>query len=55
MDYVSPKRWDLPTSLHGAKTQKKNIITILTAVKTSNLIYFDQIFKFFNKIKQTPE
>jgi hypothetical protein len=24
-------------------------------VKTSNLIYFDQIFKFFNKIKQTPE
>jgi hypothetical protein len=25
------------TSLHGATTQKKNIIIILTAVKTSNL------------------
>jgi hypothetical protein len=34
--YVSPKRWHLPTSVHGAKTQKKNII-ILTTVKTSNI------------------
>jgi hypothetical protein len=34
-DNVSPKRWHLPTSLHDAKTQK-NIIVILTAVKTSN-------------------
>jgi hypothetical protein len=24
--YVPPKRWHLPTSLHGAKTQKNNII-----------------------------
>jgi hypothetical protein len=34
--YVSPKRWHLPTSLHGAKTQNNNII-ILTAGKTTNL------------------
>jgi hypothetical protein len=34
--YVSPKLWHLPTSLHGAKTQNNNIV-ILTAVKTSNL------------------
>jgi hypothetical protein len=32
--YVSLKRWHLPASLHGAKTQK---INILTALKTSNL------------------
>jgi hypothetical protein len=32
--YVSPKRWHLPTSLHGAKTQKNIIIT---AVKISDL------------------
>jgi hypothetical protein len=32
---VSPKRWHLPTRLHGAKTQKNTIIVIiLTAVKT---------------------
>jgi hypothetical protein len=37
--YVYPKRWHLPTSLHDAKTNK-NIIIILTAVKTSNLAYF---------------
>jgi hypothetical protein len=30
---VSVKCWHLPTSLHGAKTQKKNI-NILTAVET---------------------
>jgi hypothetical protein len=36
--YDSPKR-HLPTSLHGAKTQKNIIIIIiLTAVKTSNFI-----------------
>jgi hypothetical protein len=29
-------RWQLPMSLHGAKTQKINII-ILTALKTSGL------------------
>jgi hypothetical protein len=34
--YASPKRWHLPMSLHGAKTQ--NNIIILTAVKTSNRI-----------------
>jgi hypothetical protein len=33
--YVSPKRWHLPASLHGAKSQ--NNIIILTAVKTSNI------------------
>jgi hypothetical protein len=35
--YVSPKRWHLPTGLHGAKTQKDIIIIsniIITAVKT---------------------
>jgi hypothetical protein len=30
--YVSSKHWHLPTSLHGAETEK--IIIILTAVKT---------------------
>jgi hypothetical protein len=34
--YISPKRWHLPTSLRGAKTQKNSVI-ILTAVKISNL------------------
>jgi hypothetical protein len=38
----SPKRWHLPTSLHGAKTQ--NII-ILTAVKTSDL--YNNSIQFF--------
>jgi hypothetical protein len=35
LQYVSPKRWHPPMSLHDAKTQ--NIIIALTAVKTSNL------------------
>jgi hypothetical protein len=26
-DYVSPKRWSLPTSSHGVTTQKNNIVT----------------------------
>jgi hypothetical protein len=34
--HASPKRWLLPTSPHDAYTQK-NIIIIVTAVKTSNL------------------
>jgi hypothetical protein len=34
--YIYPKRWYLPTSLHGVTTQ--NNIDILTAVRTSNLI-----------------
>jgi hypothetical protein len=34
--YVSPKRWYLPTNLHGITTQKKNI-NIYTSVRTSNL------------------
>jgi hypothetical protein len=34
--YVSPKRWNLPTSIHGAKTQ--NNIIVFTVVKTSTLI-----------------
>jgi hypothetical protein len=38
--FVSPKRGHLPTSLHGAKTQK-HIIIILTAVKTSSHRYVD--------------
>jgi hypothetical protein len=33
---VSPKRWYVPTSLHGVTTHKNNIV-ILTAVRTSNL------------------
>jgi hypothetical protein len=37
--YISLKRWYLPTSLHGVITQK-NIIVILTAVRTSNLIQY---------------
>jgi hypothetical protein len=45
--YVSPKRWHLPTSLHGEKTQKKNII-IITAVKNSNLIYKTSHYVIFS-------
>jgi hypothetical protein len=33
--YVSPKRWYLPTSLFGVATQDNNIV-ILTAMRTSN-------------------
>jgi hypothetical protein len=39
--YVFPKSWHLPTSLHDAKTHKNIIIIIiiiLTAAKTSNLM-----------------
>jgi hypothetical protein len=35
--YISPKSWYHPTSLHGATIQKTNI-DIFTAVRTSNLI-----------------
>jgi hypothetical protein len=35
--HVSSKRWHLPKSLQGVKTQNISIIIILTAVKTSNL------------------
>jgi hypothetical protein len=38
--YVSPKRWYLPLSLYGVRTQKKNII--FNAVKTSNLAWVDE-------------
>jgi hypothetical protein len=42
--HIPPNSWHLPMGLHGAKTQK-NIIIILTAVKTSNLthVYMEQI------------
>jgi hypothetical protein len=33
--YVHPKRWYLPTSLHGVTTQKTNIV-IFTAMRTSD-------------------
>jgi hypothetical protein len=29
---VSPKRWHLPSSLHGTKTQKNNIIIIIIII-----------------------
>jgi hypothetical protein len=38
--YASSKRWLLPDSPHGAQTQK-NIINIVTAVKTSNLKQYE--------------
>jgi hypothetical protein len=41
-DDASPKTWNLPTSLHGAKTQ--NIIIIIhTALKTSNLTWIQLV------------
>jgi hypothetical protein len=45
--YVSPKRWHLLTSLHGAKTQ--NNIIILTAVITSNLTCNIYVIIWFTK------
>jgi hypothetical protein len=37
--YVSPKRWHLPTSLHGAKTQRNNIIIKYPVVSKTSQIH----------------
>jgi hypothetical protein len=50
--YVSPKRWHLPTSLHGAKTQKNSII-ILTAFKISNLTQVELFSDYLRPRKLT--
>jgi hypothetical protein len=49
--YDSLKRWHLPTSLHGAKTQKNIIIIILTAMR--NLKSYMCYWKFHIKCKVT--
>jgi hypothetical protein len=45
--YVSPKRWYLPTSLHGVTTQKNNIV-ILAAVRTSDLTISNVVYIVVN-------
>jgi hypothetical protein len=42
--YIPPKRWHLPTSLHGSKTHKK-IIIILTAMKSTNITKCNKFYK----------
>jgi hypothetical protein len=49
--YVSPKRWHLPTSLHGAKIQNNNIISLWTVWDSSrcHLEHFLSLLKATTK------
>jgi hypothetical protein len=45
-DSISPKRWHIPTSLHGSKTQD-----VITAAKTSNTILWSENLKGLNNFE----